>query len=421
MRVLWPVLLVLLVSTATADDPTAGRKVLDSLIEIAAVRNPELAAAESMVTSVERRAQAAGSLPDPVLSLGLINLPTNSLSLGETPMSGVGVGLTQKIPWPGKLGDQSNISTLQARRTTQSARQIRERIIRELSTAYYDYSYWQRSDRLLQEYLGLLRAGHDIAETRYANGEISAQAVLRASSMISRTEVRRLKVNQGLLAARLNLRRLVADTTLPDDLPVYLPEPTESSPVIDWRTSSPLVADARLSLEQAEARRSLAGRDYWPDFTVGVDYRFRQNIAGDPADGADFLTFKVGFDIPLWFFARQTHTVAAADYQIEAARAQETAVQDRLRWQIDEAQSMLDLIRESLGTIDTTILPEAQAAHEAAQVAYEVDKIDFDAYLATQTDLYDIRLERLELLRTYNHTRARLAELYGTPEGSPER
>ena len=91
----------------------------------------------------------------------------------------------------------------------------------------------------------------------------------------------------------------------------------------------------------------------------------------------------------------------------------EKAVQYRVP---EDAQSALEFADRSIEQYDRSILPEAEAALEAAEVAYKVGQIDFNALLTAQTDLLDIRLERLDLLRRYHQTRAALTELYGAPD-----
>jgi outer membrane protein TolC len=79
------------------------------------------------------------------------------------------------------------------------------------------------------------------------------------------------------------------------------------------------------------------------------------------------------------------------------------------------ADSRLELatIRESLAFYDSAILPQARAAFEAAQVAYEVGQVDFNALLGAQTELLQVELERLNNIKEYYQNHARLMEIIG--------
>jgi outer membrane protein TolC len=175
-----------------------------------------------------------------------------------------------------------------------------------------------------------------------------------------------------------------------------------------------MILDAELAVEHAKTRQRLERSDYWPDIILGIDYRIRKDVAGDPVDGADYVSFKLGLDIPLWFFTKQKHRVLSAEHVSTASREKERSVREMLVTRLEDAQSMLALSNESIQRYDTSIMPEAEAALHAAEVAYEVGQIDFNALLAAQSDLFDIRIERLDLLRKYNQTRAALAELHGS-------
>lgn len=415
MRKTWLALLAGLIVLAYAESARPGQEVLDSLIDKALTDYPELSAAKSTQDAARSSARAAGALPDPMLSVGVLNLPANSFSLHETPMSGVAVGLAQRIPWPGKLSARSDLASIRHRRTEANAEIIRNQIIREVTDAYSEYSYWLESRVILEDYLELLKATRSVTETRYANGDASAQDVLRISSMISRTDIRLLNTNQRSYSSMLRLWRAVGDSSMLAGLPPHLPEPDGSDSRGPSIEANPMLLNAELAVESANTQQRLARSDYWPDITLGIDYRIRSDLAGDPVNGADFLTFKLGLDIPVWFFAKQKHQVRSAELMSVASQEKERSVREMLTTRFRDAQSMLALAYESIQQYDISIVPEAEAALQAAEVAYEVGQIDFNALLTAQSDLYDIHLERLDLLRKYNQTRAALAELHGLP------
>jgi len=409
----WLLILVGLLIGTFASRSSAGQETLDSLISLALKNNPDIAAAGFMKESVADESEAAGTLPDPLLTAGVMNLPANSFSLDQTPMSGVSIGLTQKLPWPGKLSAQGKLADIRYQKSQVELESVQNRIVRNVTDAYVNYSYWTRSRAIIENYLELLRATRDIVEIRYANGRASAQDLLRVGSIISRTEIRLLKTDQENYSSLLKLRRAVGDSSLSADLPVHLAEPGKGNFRIEAIATNPLVLNAGLMVDGAHAQKRLAKSEYWPDFSFGIDYRIRQDIPGDPVHGADFLTFRVGLDLPLWFFARQKKQVRAARSFALASQAQERSVRDMLINHFEDGQSKKQLALESLNRYDRTIIPEARAALEAAEVAYEVGDVDFNALLAAQSDLYEIRLERLDHLRRYHHARAALVEISG--------
>lgn len=414
MKNSWLVLPVILIVIITPGSISAGQEVLDSLISIALKNNPELKAAEYMYQSTQYNSRASGSLPDPIVSIGAMNLPANSMAFNETPMSGINLGISQKIPWMGKLGHQKSMAGVKSMAAKAEVDIYRNQLMRRVTDTYLEFSYWSLSLPIIDEYHKLLEAAHGIAEVRYANGEILAQDMLKAGSMMSRAEVRLLNARQKKYSSLINLRRITGDFELTDQLNPFLSKPDSPNREKHTIENNPMLGKLALNVEKSKVNRKLSRSEYWPDLMLGVDYRIRDKVVGDPVNGADYLSFKVGITLPLWFFKKQNNNTKAAEQLIRASQKQKQAVRDLLFARLSEVQSRLNFELESLREYDLTIIPEARAAAKAAEVAYEVGQVDFNALLAAQTDLFEIKLERLGLLKQYHQSLAILVELTGS-------
>jgi len=402
---------LLLVSASQAGDINNNRT-LDSLIQVALKRNPAIQAVEYKQLASEYQAKYAGWLPDPQLAVGVLNLPRTSFSFNETPMTGVSVGLSQTIPWPGKLSSQAEIAGLNSVSWALDAATRRNNTIRLVTTNYYDYSYWTFAGEILLENTRLIQNIIDVAQTRYANGLGSAQDVLRSQTAKARLENRMLQVEQRRSSA---LTRLAWLTDNPETVHASLTPtlPPISSNVHDTNSdiSNPILAQASLKSVIAEKKVDLAKSGYWPDLMLGVDYRIRKDVPMDPVSGVDFLSFKVGLKIPLWFFSRQRNQTAAARQLLMAAQAQERSITNEIEQRVTDIRLALQSLKARIKQYDHSILPQGKATLEAAQVAYEVGQVDFNGLLSAQLDVIGIELERLELLKQYHQQAAVLREL----------
>jgi len=401
-----------------ADD---DRATLDSLINAALENNPGLIADRYAYQSAEYAAQAAGALPDPTLSFGAVNLPRTSLSLHETPMTGITVGIAQTIPWPGKLSARGKIGELQSEIKSTQVTARENRLIRQVTENYYEYSYRTLELELLDRNLTLIENLISSAETGYANGLGSAQDLLRGQTAYSRLENRKLHAELNRQKALNRLALLTNDSPpISANLQASLPDDIQSeslSGLKDISDDNPDVRISALNSDLAEKKLSLAKADYWPNLMLGVEYRIREEVPGDPIRGEDYLTAKIGLSIPLWFFSRQRNTSRSAQAGLHAARAYEQNITLTFEQLLADSRLELATIRESLAFYDSAILPQARAAFEAAQVAYEVAKVDFNALLAAQTELLQVELERLNSIREYYQNHARLMEIIGTKAG----
>lgn len=402
-----------------ADD---GRSTLDSLVNAALENNPGLMADRYAYQAAKYSAKAAGTLPDPTLTFGALNLPRTSLSRHETPMTGITVGLAQTIPWPGKLRARSGIGNLRSEIKSTQVTARENQLIRQVTEVYYEYSYRILELKLLDRNLTLTENLISSAETNYANGLGSAQDLLRGQTAYSRLENRKLQANLGRHKALNKLALLTNDfrlisaalrADLPDDVDDELLPDLE-----EMANDNPDVRISALNSDLARKKLSLAKADYWPNFMLGVEYRIREEVPGDPVNGEDYLSAKIGLSIPLWFFSRQKNQSRSAQAGLEAARAYEQDVILSFERLLADSRLEFATIKESLSLYDSAILPRARAAFEAAQVAYEVGKVDFDALLAAQTELLHVELERLGSIKEYHQQHARLMELIGRKAGS---
>lgn len=397
----------------TTGNTQANEKTLDSLITIALANNPQLKAADYTAQASMYESRVAGTLPDPTFSVGLMNLPRSSFALDEVPMSGVSLGLSQVIPWPGKLRAKARRAKIENLLKEIEVRGVRNRLIREVTTAYYGYSYAVLAAKIIKENIALINATIPVMEERYAQGATTAHDVLMAQTTGSRLEIRLLKAERLRQSALLELRRTVNDSSSMANLPPFLPEASSVETASGTPVTNPMFQNAELQIEKAQTDRSLAKLGYWPNLMLGASYLLRQKPADGSMDGENWLSLHVGVSLPLWFFHKQKNEARASEQKLLASRERARDVYDMLERELDDTRLDLTTVKESLNLYDRAILPQAKAGFEAAEAAYEVGRIDFDALLSAQMRLLEIELERLELMARVNQAKARLRELFG--------
>ena len=110
LKYLLQAILLILILTILAIGQEAPKIVdLDQLIKEALENNPGLRAREAKVHSDSARISVTGSLPDPVFGFSLINLPVNSFSFKQEPMTGKLFSLRQNFPFFGTLGRKEEV------------------------------------------------------------------------------------------------------------------------------------------------------------------------------------------------------------------------------------------------------------------------------------------------------------------------
>jgi cobalt-zinc-cadmium efflux system outer membrane protein len=418
--------LFLTVVPVWAQDDSPKRAVLDSLINTALENNPEIKASENSVSAAQYNNRSKGWLPDPMISLAISNVPGSSLALDETPMSGIAVGFTQKVPWPGKLSAEGAISGLMVENAEWRKTAVENRIIRSVKAAYYDYSFRDLGSAIVDENLVLLQSLVDVTSTKYANGTGMAADVLKAQTELAKMRDRELDYSQMRKLTLGNLNSLLDNPVNPvrtgSNLESNLPLPDYSSINPDSLLDNAVDGNPSLMMTEtqtsiAAAEKSLASASYWPDFTVGLEYRLREAVPGDPVAGEDFVSAKIGMTVPLWFWRNQDNRVKMAQGEMAARQDEYRNIKRTIEYQVSSAAWEMDRLRNGFKLYHDSIIPRAEASLESYRIAYEVGSADFSDLLSAQMRLFELKIEELKIQRDYQIQSALLEELIGAEKG----
>ena len=170
----------------SAATPIWAPPALSELITEGLTYNNEIQSLEAQIESIKEESFFAGSLEDPRLGLGVLNLPTDTFSFSQEPMTQKVLFIAQRVPWFGTLSLKAKRTTLLALRQQAVLEAKRLELARKIATAYYELGFVATNlninDRLRSMVSQLLR----VAETRYASGEGLQQDVLQAQVELSK-------------------------------------------------------------------------------------------------------------------------------------------------------------------------------------------------------------------------------------------
>ena len=387
------------------DGPPAPRLGLAEAETLALATDPALPRHEALARAEEEVAVAAAQLPDPVLKLGLLNFPTDTLSRTQEPMTQIRLGLQQRIP----RGDSREIAA--DRRLTMAEVQRAERadrrrqVLRGVRKAWWELAYWLRAQEVIERSRGLFEQLVEITRYQYAAGRHNQQDVVRAELELSRLEDRLTRIRSMQDQARAELARWVG------------PEAARRDPAVDVEAAGgglalaggPGVADLqrlvtglpdhpRLRAEQARIESArlgvdLARQSYRPGWMVDLGYGLRGGQNPDGSGRADFLSASLAVDLPLFPGQRQDRQVAASDQRLEAARRRRDEVLLDLRRQLERHHAAWQRLRERVVLYRERLLPQAERNAEASLDAYQNDNTDFTTLVRARLAELDTRLD----------------------------
>ncbi len=377
----------LLITTSLTAEP------LDALVREVYQENPSLKAARLKWEALQERPKITGSLPDPMLSYGYFfdNVETRVGAQNQR------VGLSQKIPFPGKL----SLSAKRARQEAQQAFWQYQTLTRELimrtKIAYYDLYRVDRTRRILREQLDLYEQTFASARSKYESGTAQQEDVLKAQLSAAEIEKRLLDLVQMRAAAQARLNAL---RNRPASTPVEAAAQLDLALPLTLERATALAAQYRQELQEAdvgiegsETSLALAQKDRLPDFTVGVDYiQVNPNIFSSPPDnGHDAVVGSISVNVPIWFGKlnaeeREARKNLAASRETQQNIANSVAADVRDAWfQATTACDQIELYRQNL-------LPQAQQTYEASRAGYEAARTSFIMFLDTERSLLNFRL-----------------------------
>src|SRR5438093_6757802 len=118
-----------------------GDSVLQSLVVEALGRNPTVAQRQAAVRAVTLRIRPTGSLPDPMLTIGVMDLVMPHFEVNQSDFTEADVELSQEIPWPGSLGARSGVVRAAAAGARAEEGAVRREVTTAMAVAYYRLGY----------------------------------------------------------------------------------------------------------------------------------------------------------------------------------------------------------------------------------------------------------------------------------------
>ena len=404
--------LVLLAVTSAGAQTPPDPLPLAWCLERAAAANPGLDVARTGAEAAAARVYPAGALPDPRFRYDLSNVPTGAFDLHSTPLSGQQLGLSQRVPFPGLLPRRRAAAQAAADAAQAMLGDESRHVAAAVERAWVELGFAQRARDVTADNIDLLRQLAKTAEAKYRVGEGLQQDVIRAQVALTELLDERLRRVATVRTAEARLGGLL-DLSSAARLPVTTPL-REVAPLPDLaslldrleETSPRLRALAERVTEAAHAKRAATLEGY-PDFDLGLGYRVRPRVAGDPVHGDDFLGASLGLRLPV-DRRKWRARVAEHDALLRRSKAAYRRAHTGLREALQTHYADLDRADQEIALLEDGLLPQARQSLDSSRAGYAVDKVDFLSLIDSQVRLLDAQL-RLE--RAIADRRAAFADL----------
>jgi outer membrane protein, heavy metal efflux system len=400
--------------------PVAGDSVLQSLVSEALARNPTMAQRQAAVRAATLRIRPAGSLPDPMLSLGVMDLLLPNFEFNRSDFTEVDVELSQEIPWPGSLGARSGVVRAAAAGARAEEGAVRREVTTAMAVAYYRLGYAVTALETLRHQRDLLEAAVQLSTTRYATGAAPQSDPLQAKLARDRLQSEAFAMESERVAALAAVNALRNRTpgdslgVVPMD-PAHLragisPLPPSDSLIALALAAHPRLAARRAAIEQATRTIQVERLGARPDFTFTARYGYRPPLAGT-LKLPDFFSAFVGLRVPIWAWRKQNRLADAARADSTGAAAGLRDAELQLSREVTEAAARVQASQQRLALLVDGVLPNARGTVESVLRSYQVGRAEFLTLLSVEDARYRAELEVVAVAADYQAQLVMLRQL----------
>jgi outer membrane protein TolC len=363
-------------------------------------------AAQSSVQASSEAVISAGQLPDPMLKVGVDNLPVNGpqrFTIGQDFMTMRRIGIEQEWVSPEKRRLRSALASQVVDRERSGYLTQFTNTRQQTATAWLNAAYAKKAVSLQQELV--MHMTHELTATQasYRGAKASAGDVTQAQLMLAQTKDQLLKSQQTLQTALIALSRWTAAPVT--DVAGEPPAPQSfvtSLPPEELQHVEPALIAASAEIAVADADTAVANSDRSPNWSWEVSYQQR---------GGGFSNMvSVGVSIPLPINRKNRQ-------DRDAAEKAELGTKARLMYEDTQRQVEADVRtlsatlangRERIASLNQALLPAADQRMQLATAAYKAGTGSLADTFAARRGQLDAQLQVLDLQRDVSQTWAQL-------------
>ncbi len=331
------------------------------------------------------------------------------------------IKITQRIPFPGKLNLKENIQRLKTDEKSYALKKLALNIKKDVSSLWWELYRIDSILELIERERATLKKIIELTNSKYEAGSGLQSDVLLAQLELTKLidkEIEfktRMKDTESRLLFLLGKKEGCIDIKRPKVVRLAKIKDMESLKK-EALLKNPSILEKETVLKRKNFIHKLKKREYYPDFSLTGAYgkRFGTNPNGD--DRADFLTFMVSLNIPIFFKAKQGQEVVSALERAKAIenelRDEKIKVKDRLSGLFSTYKGLLK--KDALYT--KSIIPKAESTLNALKTSYTAGRADILGLLRAELTLYRFKEAHINVLSRAKKIKAEIYALIGRSE-----
>ena len=397
---------ILALLLGTAASAHSNELSLKQALDYALDNEPWLKANKYQQVAVQAQSLAAGTLPDPVLTLGLMSLPTDGYAFDQEGMTQLKVAVSQMF-------SRGNSLELKQQALAQSAQQypwlradrlaqVKTIIIESWLNAYRA----QQSIALIEQDKALFTQLIDITESSYASsvGKTRQQDIIRAQLELTRLEDKLVMLEQQFESAKKRMSQWLPMSMLTQPVSA---KRGEIKPLVDFAElkfeqlmpllmKHPAIVAIEQSIAAKQTEVAVAKQGYKPQLGVNMGYGYRDDTpTGDSR--ADLFSIGISIDLPLFTDNRQDQQVNAAIAVAESVKTEKLIALQKLKGMYFKEFSQLTRLQQRDALYQTKLLPQMAEQAQATLNAYTRDDGDFSEVMRARISELNAKIDALNI------------------------
>ncbi|MGJ8693006.1 MAG: TolC family protein [Thalassotalea sp.] len=437
-------------TTTNQSQHTNERNVI-SLAEAVAraqYNDPWLQGNELQQHAIMAKSIAAATLPDPTVSIGLVNMPVDSWDFSQEAMTQLKIGVSQQLARGDTLTLKKSQLQLQASQYPLMRIDRRAKVTSLITQLWLDAYLAQKTIKLIHKDKALFEQMVDIAKASYSStaGKTRQQDVIRAQLELLQLDDRltvelqtfettMAQLNEWLpqVDRSANVNSSVNNYRFGDSARQYyrvsepLPKLTltaakllkqghySANDVAHKISTHPALQAIEVNYNASAQNIAIAKEQYQPKWGVNASYAFRDDAASNSSsmnanNRADFFSVGVTFDVPLFTDNKQDKNVEASQAESAAIKTEKLLLLRAMMANIDKERLQLQRLSERQALYNKHLLRQTHDQAEASLTAYTNDDGDFAevvrariAELNAQISSLKIDIEALKTVARLNY------------------
>lgn len=361
---------------------------LPELLTEAERNNPQIRAARQGWEAAKEVPSQVSALPDPqaMLQEFTVGSPRPFAGYTNSNFAYIGLGVSQDLPYPGKLKLKGEIAKQDAGVAEQQYESIRRSVLAEVKAAYFQLAYLSKTLAILQNDGQLLDQVEKATDARYRSGMGNQQDVLQAqleqTKLLGEITMHHLQVAkvEAQLKELLNRSQASPDIEPTETAETPLPQTFDELLAVA-KAQNPEISGAEDIVERQKLQVDLAHKDFRPDFNL--QYMWQRT---DLEQYRAYYMLTLGVRLPI-HRARLHAELAEAQDNLGRSQSdlehqsQQTATELRVEYDtVEKISDLLTIYRQGL-------IPQARAEFQAGIAAYQNNRQDFQPVLNAFLDV----------------------------------